>query len=152
MKLLSDYHTHSKNSRFGHGKDTIEAMVYRANELGLEELAITDHGLKNFFGTNKEKLKKARVLIDDINTWSKTKILLGIEADILNTKDVIWVYLPLEFELDDDGVRFMDKKLQENIDREFKKVINKYNIKVFEVRGSVEERIEQLKQIINNYE
>lgn len=74
------------------------------------------------------------------------------EADILNTKDVIWVYLPIEFELDDDGVRFMDKKLQENIDREFKKVINKYNIKVFEVRGSVEERIEQLKQIINNYE
>ena len=32
----------------------------------------------------KEKIKKARELIDDINEWSKTKVLLGIEADIIS--------------------------------------------------------------------
>ena len=85
MKLLSDYHTHSNFSRFGHGKNTIEQMVYYANEIGLEEFAITDHGLSHPCRTSIEKLRKARTIIDDINTWSKTKVLLGIEADILNT-------------------------------------------------------------------
>lgn len=85
MKLTADFHSHSRYSRFNHGKDTIEEMVHQANELGLKEFAITDHGYKNFFGTSKEKMKRARKVIDDINVWSKTKILLGIEADLLNT-------------------------------------------------------------------
>lgn len=84
MKLLADLHTHSKFSRFGHGKSTIEEMARRANEIGLEELAITDHGLKHFFRTSKTNLVEARQIIDEINTWSKTRILLGVEADIIS--------------------------------------------------------------------
>ena len=100
MKLLSDYHTHSNFSRFGHGKNSIEQMVMHANELGLEELAITDHGLKHFFRTSKEKLLRARKIIDDINTWSKTKVLLGIEADIINSNG--------ELDIDDDVLGIID--------------------------------------------
>lgn len=84
MKLIADYHTHSKNSRFGHGKSSIEEMALEANERGLAEIGITDHGYAHFFRTTKEKIKKARELIDDINEWSKTKVLLGIEADIIS--------------------------------------------------------------------
>ena len=84
MKLLVDLHTHSKFSRFGHGKNSIEEMVYKANELGLKEIAITDHGYKHFFRTSKQNLIRAREIINELNTWSKTKVLLGIEADILN--------------------------------------------------------------------
>ena len=83
MKLLADLHTHSKYSRFFHGKSTIEQMVIAANELGLVEIAITDHSFKHFFGTNIVNLVKAREEIDEINKWSKTKVLLGIEADII---------------------------------------------------------------------
>ena len=84
MKLIADFHTHSKFSRFFHGKNSITEMAYHANELGLKELAITDHGFKHLFRTNKNKLYDARIEIDEINKWSKTKILLGIEADILD--------------------------------------------------------------------
>ena len=84
MKLLADLHTHSKYSRFFHGKNTIEQMVIAANELGLVEIAITDHSFKHFFGTNIVNLLKAREEIDEINKWSKTKVLLGIEADIIS--------------------------------------------------------------------
>lgn len=100
MKLIADYHTHSKFSRFGHGKNSIEQMVYYANEFGLRELAITDHGFKHFFRTTKENLKRARRLIDDYNTWSKTKILLGIEADILNERG--------DLDIDDDVLDLID--------------------------------------------
>ncbi|MBQ8452001.1 MAG: PHP domain-containing protein [Clostridia bacterium] len=84
MKLLSDYHTHSKYSRWLHGKNTIEEIAIEANEAGLEEVAITDHGFKHLFRTNKENIKKARKEIDEINKWSKTKVLLGLEADIIS--------------------------------------------------------------------
>lgn len=84
MKLIVDLHTHSKFSRFFHGKSSIEEIAVKANELGLREVAITDHGYRHFFRTSKEKLLKARKIIDEINTWSKTKVLLGIEADIIN--------------------------------------------------------------------
>jgi len=84
MKLLADLHTHSKNSRFGHGKNSIEEMAIAANEMGLVEIGITDHGYKHFFRTTKNKMKEARKVIDEINEWSKTKVLLGIEADIMD--------------------------------------------------------------------
>ncbi len=84
MKLLADLHTHSKHSRFFHGKDSIMSMVYKANELGLQELAITDHGFKHLFRTSKDKLYDARLTINDLNQMSKTKILLGIEANIIS--------------------------------------------------------------------
>jgi len=83
MKILADYHTHTKNSRFFHGKNKIEEMVISANEMGLVEIGITDHGYFHLFRTNKKKLRQARKEIDEINTWSKTKVLLGIEADII---------------------------------------------------------------------
>ncbi|MBQ8425817.1 MAG: PHP domain-containing protein [Clostridia bacterium] len=100
MKLTADFHTHTRYSRFNHGKDTIEEMVYQANELGLKELAITDHGYKNFFGTTKEKMKRARKVIDDINAWSKTKVLLGIEANLLNTSG--------EIDVDEETLELID--------------------------------------------
>ncbi len=84
MKLLADLHTHSKNSRFNHGKNTIEEMAIAANEMGLVEIGITDHGYAHFFRTTKLKVKQARKIVDEINTWSKTKVLLGIEADIIS--------------------------------------------------------------------
>lgn len=84
MKLLADLHTHSKYSRFKHGKNTIEELALEANEIGLVEIGVTDHGYAHFFRTNKQNLKQARKLIDEINTWSKTKVLLGIEADIVS--------------------------------------------------------------------
>lgn len=89
MKLLGDYHTHSKNSRFFHGKNTIEEIVNQANMIGLVEVAITDHGYRHVFRTSKEKLVKARKLIDEINKTSKTKVLLGYEADIISEDGTI---------------------------------------------------------------
>lgn len=89
MKLIADYHIHSNNSRFKLGKSSIEEIVGRANVLELKQIAITDHGYKHFFAANKKKLIENRKIIDELNTVYSTKILLGIEADILSKDGTI---------------------------------------------------------------
>lgn len=100
MKLLADLHTHSKYSRFSHGKDKIEQMVNAANEKGLVEIAITDHGYKHLCGTSVVKFAKAHDEIEEINQWSKTKVLLGIEADIISEDGTL--------DVDDDTISLVD--------------------------------------------
>lgn len=100
MRLLADFHTHTKDSRFFHGKHTIEEMVLQANEMGLKEIAITDHGFKHWCRTSKQKLAHARKTIDEINTWSKTKVLLGIEADIISEDGTL--------DIDNETIEFLD--------------------------------------------
>jgi len=64
-------------------------MVNRANELGLQEIAITDHGFRHWFRTNKDKLYDARLTINDLNQMYQTRALLGIEADIISEDGTI---------------------------------------------------------------
>ncbi len=89
MKLLADYHVHSKYSKFFHAKNTIEEIVRKANAIGLKEIAITGHGFKHLCGTSKAKMREARKIIDEINEWSSTKVLLGIEANIISEDGTI---------------------------------------------------------------
>lgn len=80
--ILGDYHTHTK---FSHGKGTIEENVKRAEEIGLKEIAITDHGLNHIvFGLRKWKIRKMREIIDQLQKSTKVKILLGVEANLLS--------------------------------------------------------------------
>ena len=54
MVLFGDYHTHTK---FSHGKGTVEENARTAREMGLKQIAITDHGLGHIaFGLRKCKL------------------------------------------------------------------------------------------------
>lgn len=82
--ILADYHTHTI---FSHGKGTIEENVKRAEELGLAEIAITDHGLKHIvFGLRPWKVKKMRKIIDELQKTTSVKILLGVEANLISRK------------------------------------------------------------------
>ena len=44
MILTADYHTHTP---YSHGKNTVEENVARAKEIGLKQIAITDHGFSH---------------------------------------------------------------------------------------------------------
>ncbi|MEG1581573.1 MAG: PHP domain-containing protein [Clostridia bacterium] len=83
--IFGDYHTHSKYSKLGHGKNTIRQMAESGVEKGLKEMAITDHGSRHlFFGVRKNALKKARQEINIINAEGKIHLYLGLEANLIS--------------------------------------------------------------------
>lgn len=86
MKTKADYHIHSTYSRRNHGKSTIEEIVQRAAELGLEEVAITDHGLGHWlFGIQESKIKEAKDKVVEMRKkYPMIGILFGVEANILD--------------------------------------------------------------------
>lgn len=60
----------------------------------------------------------------------------------------IIIYFPIEFELVDDGIRSLNSYFQEYIDQFIIDTLNEYQLPFYTIRGSVEQRLKQLKEII----
>lgn len=82
MELYGDYHTHTV---YSHGKGSIEDSVLRAAELGLREIAVTDHGFNHIaYGVRRRELPDMRRQIDELKIkYPSVKVYLGVEANIL---------------------------------------------------------------------
>ncbi len=86
MALLADYHTHTKYSRNGHGKGTIEENVRVAYNKGLRQIALTDHGFnQKLYGIRRKDIEKARAEIEDVKERYPIDVLLGVEANIISS-------------------------------------------------------------------
>ena len=80
MAYLGDYHVHSV---YSHGRQTIAENAARARELGMKQIAITDHGLRHVvFGLTRRKLEKMRREIAALREPG-VEVLLGVEADLI---------------------------------------------------------------------
>ncbi len=80
MILTADYHTHTP---YSHGKNTVLENVAKAKEIGLQEIAISDHGYSHIvYGLRR---KETAQYISDCKEAEKkygVKVLVGIEANI----------------------------------------------------------------------
>lgn len=81
-EIKGDFHIHSK---YSDGANTIEEIAKKAEEMGLEYIAICDHSrsLKYAGGLDIDTLKRRNEEIDRLNEKFKIKILKGMEVDIL---------------------------------------------------------------------
>jgi DNA polymerase (family 10) len=83
MNLRGTFHNHTTASD---GKDTLEAMVEEAMELGLQYLGISDHSKSSWYagGLDEERLLKQ---VEEIRELERTlggfRIFAGSEVDIL---------------------------------------------------------------------
>ena len=85
MLILGDYHTHTKYSRNGHGKSTIEENVKIAVQKCLKEIGITEHGFAHMcYGVRRKNIKKMRLEIERLQKIYPIKIYLGIEANLIS--------------------------------------------------------------------
>lgn len=84
MILTGDYHTHSP---YSHGKSKIIENAEKARELGLKEIAITDHGYTHVaFGL---KRRETQAYIQECREATKqcgVRVLVGLEANILGVE------------------------------------------------------------------
>ena len=74
---------------------------------------------------------------------------LGIFHEIINSYDKI-CYLKPEFDIVDDGERSVNIKFRDDIVNIFDYYISTYNIEVDNLTGSVEERVQQFKEVFND--
>lgn len=84
MPLLGDYHTHTV---YSHGHGSIEDNVVAAINLGLKEIAITDHGfLHKYYGVRRMDLPN---MIEDVKSlrikYPEIKIYLGLESNLIDS-------------------------------------------------------------------
>ncbi|MGI6200933.1 MAG: PHP domain-containing protein [Christensenellales bacterium] len=87
MRLIADWHTHSRYSRHGHGKGTIAQNAQAALDRGLRQLAITDHGPAQMsYGLRLADLPAMRREVDAWNDahGDQLEVLLGVEANFIS--------------------------------------------------------------------
>lgn len=86
MALLADYHTHTKFSRHGHGKGSIEENVRVAYEKGLSQIAITDHGFnQKLYGVRRKDITQVKKEIEDAKEMFPIDVFLGVEANLISS-------------------------------------------------------------------
>lgn len=57
-------------------------------------------------------------------------------------------YIPIEFDIKDDGVRFTNNEDQKNIDLMMQKFIKDESLEVITLTGTVEERVNKMKDVL----
>ena len=85
MVILGDYHTHTKYSRHGHGKGTVLENASVAQEKGMQQIAITDHGFNHYiFGVRRRDIPLVKEDILNAKEVTGVDILLGVEANLIS--------------------------------------------------------------------
>ena len=85
MAFLGDYHTHTPHS---HGKSTMEQNIVRAIELGLKEIAITDHGFRHrLYNVSKKNWKAISYEHSQlVAKYPQIRVYLGLETNLLSAQ------------------------------------------------------------------
>lgn len=85
----------------------------------------------------------------DILAYSKNLYLYDkIKNKFLENKnnyDIVF-YIPIEFKLENDWIRFEEKEYQKQVDRKILKLLKKYNIRYITITWNIDERLEQIKK------
>lgn len=78
------------------------------------------------------------------------EFLMHMENELKNRVDMYDTiyYLPIEFEIEDDGIRSTDKALQVEVDSIIKEYLLYFN-QVVTLKGSLNERISQIRSTLN---
>lgn len=88
---------------------------------------------------------------DDITGHTTSECLKVLQEDDKFRKALessLFVYLPIEFGIEDDGVRPTDVEFQSRVDEAMHKLMNMFGILPQEVSGTVEERLNSILQHI----
>ncbi len=68
----------------------------------------------------------------------------------IRNPEVIVCYVPIEFDIENDGTRSTDTGYQYEIDKEMKNVLEQFSIPYFTIAGTPKKRIKQLEEIIKD--
>lgn len=149
------------------GTRAISHIRKHAAETNIDISSVSEKGQKEFFKSLKKELSSKRNYVSDrgltcVAAYTYSKALYGeISKKIADKQyldiikfhtenpDILLVYVPIEFELEDDGTRSTDPAFQAKIDFLIKNLLTTTGIKYITVTGSVEERLAQIEAALN---
>ena len=155
------------NALAADGTRTISHIRKFAAEQDIDISTASEYGQKEFFKSLKKELSSKRSYISDrgltcVAAYTFEKAIAGDISKKLADKqyvdiikfhndnpDILIVYLPIEFEVEDDGVRSIDKAFQMKIDFLIKNLLDTANIPYITATGTVEERKAQIEAALN---
>lgn len=144
------------------GTRTISHIRKTAAEHGIDISSASEEGQKLLYKTLKKELSSKKNYISDrgltcVAAYTFDKALTGeikkAVADkqytdfvkfMQDNPDVLVVYVPVEFEVEDDGVRSIDKEFQAKIDFLISNILETSGVPYITVTGTVEERLAQI--------
>lgn len=138
----------------GFSRPVKQALVDNPNSGVLEQRILNEltlWGWNTYLGQN---VISGRSLIDSLvytrYYWGE-KGWIGeldrLERFFDKTKEKVkYFYIPIEFDLEDDGVRYVNQTDQKNIDRELQLFLKEKDLTFTIVKGTVEQRIEILNE------
>lgn len=150
------------NALAADGTRTISHIRKFAAEKNIDISTASEAGQKEFFKSLKKELSSKRSYISDrgltcVAAYTFEKAVSGSISkkvadkqymDIVkfhtDNPDILLVYVPIEFPLEDDGTRSIDPEFQKKIDFLIKNLLETSGIKYITVTGSVEERLAQI--------
>ena len=150
------------NALAADGTRTISHIRKHAEEQGIDITTASEAGQKEFFKSLKKELSSKLNYISDrgltcVAAYTFDKAIAGEISkkvadkqymDIVkfhtDNPDILLVYVPIEFPLEDDGTRSIDPEFQAKIDFLIKNILDTSNIKYITVTGTVEERLAQI--------
>ena len=144
------------------GTRTISHIRKHAAEQNIDITTASEAGQKEFFKSLKKELSSKKNYVSDrgltcVAAYTFDKALTGeISKKVADKQymdivkfhtenpDILLVYVPIEFEIEDDGTRSIDPEFQAKIDFLIKNILDTSGIKYITVTGSVEERLAQI--------
>ena len=152
------------------GTRTISHIRKHAAEKNINITSASEAGQKEFFKSLKKELSSKRNYISDRGltcvaayTFEKAisedipkkvadKQYMDIVKFHTENPDILLVYVPIEFEIEDDGTRSIDQEFQTKIDFLIKNILDTSGVKYITVTGSVEERLAQIEAALKSKE
>lgn len=142
----------------------LHAEGVQINELGNEE------GQQKIFDKYIDLLFQDKDYVSDrgltdvyaYSTWHYNRGELSLDelaremGEIENFKnmyknDIVWVYFPIEFQTEDDGVRSTNEEYRAYIDSAIRQTLEDIDVDYLTVSGTVEERLNQIKAYIETF-
>lgn len=81
--------------------------------------------------------------------YDQKQLIENMYKDVLQKYDYIF-YIPIEFDVEPDGIRSIDKLYQQKIDLEIQQVIQDYNLKVISLTGTINDRLSKFLDTIKD--
>ena len=106
---------------------------------------ISDRGLTDVYAYSQYHFNQGKLSLDELAYEA------GEIEKLAQEKDLLVCYFPIEFDVVDDGVRSTDEEYRRYIDSAIRSALDSFGFKYIVVKGTVEERLWQIKEAIKNF-